>query len=84
MKSAEELNPSDAAAGARDVPESEMSQSQQNESVCLEDTQRHLTNYTEDNLLKQSHYSASAPLPSPPPPTPGAQTWQPEGNSLLW
>lgn len=40
-------------------------QTQQNESVRLEDTLRYLTNYSEANLLKQSHYSVSAPLLSP-------------------
>lgn len=45
-------------------------QTQQNASVCLEDMLRYLTNYSEANLLKLSHYSVwaalrSAPLPSP-------------------
>lgn len=48
---------------ALDVLECE--QMQQNESVCLEDTLRHLTNYSETNALKQRHYSASAPLSFP-------------------
>lgn len=43
-------------------------QTQQNESVCLEDMLRYLTNYSQANLPKQSHYSASATLRSVPSP----------------